>query len=102
MTGPSCWRTTGGGSTWTAERGRGERMLVVMQSDATAEQVAAVCDAIRAMGYQPAEMPGAQRMAVGLIGNDRRVDGAHIGGMAGVAEVINVSSPYKQVSREWR
>jgi 3-deoxy-7-phosphoheptulonate synthase len=77
-------------------------MLVVMQSDATADQVSAVCDAIRAMGYQPVEMPGAQRTAVGLIGNDRRVDGAHIGGMPGVAEVINVSSPYKQVSREWR
>jgi 3-deoxy-7-phosphoheptulonate synthase len=77
-------------------------MLVVMQSGATPEEIGAVCDAIRAMGFQPVEMPGAQRMAVGLIGNDRRVDGTHITGMAGVAEVIHVSSPYKQVSREWR
>ena len=77
-------------------------MLVVMQSGATPEQIEAVCDAIRAMGFQPVAMPGAQRTAVGLVGNDRRVDGTHIGAMAGVAEVIPVSSPYKQVSREWR
>ena len=77
-------------------------MLVVMQSDATQAQIDAVCAAIREMGFQPAPMPGAQRTAVGLIGNDGQVDGSHISGMAGVAQVIYVSKPYKQVSREWR
>jgi 3-deoxy-7-phosphoheptulonate synthase len=77
-------------------------MLVVMQRDATQAQVDAVCDAIREMGYEPVPMPGAQRTAVGLIGNDRQVDGSHISGMGGVAQVLAVSKPYKQVSREWR
>ncbi|MDF1505176.1 3-deoxy-7-phosphoheptulonate synthase [Roseisolibacter sp. H3M3-2] len=77
-------------------------MLVVMQSDATQGQIDAVCDAIRDMGFQPVPMPGAQRTAVGLIGNDGQVDGSHISGMAGVGQVLYVSKPYKQVSREWR
>ena len=77
-------------------------MLVVMQRDATQADIDRVCDAIRAMGFQPAPMPGAQRTAVGLIGNDGQVDGSHIEGMAGVAQVLYVSKPYKQVSREWR
>ncbi|MGZ8493504.1 MAG: 3-deoxy-7-phosphoheptulonate synthase [Gemmatirosa sp.] len=77
-------------------------MLVVMQRDATQAQVDAVCDAIREMGYEPVPMPGAQRTAVGLIGNDRQVDGSHISGMGGVAQVLAVSKPYKQASREWR
>jgi 3-deoxy-7-phosphoheptulonate synthase len=77
-------------------------MLVVMQTDATQPQVDAVCEAIREMGFQPVPMPGAQRTAVGLIGNDGQVDGSHISGMAGVAQVLYVSKPYKQVSREWR
>jgi 3-deoxy-7-phosphoheptulonate synthase len=47
-------------------------------------------------------MPGAQRTAVGLVGNDGRVDGARVEGLPGVAQVIHVSQPYKQVSREWR
>src|SRR5918997_6860630 len=77
-------------------------MLVVMQSGATDADIEAGCEAIRAMGYQPVPMPGAQRTAVGLVGNDRQVDGSHIAGMPGVAQVLNVSKPYKQVSREWR
>src|SRR6185312_10268624 len=44
----------------------------------------------------------AQRTAVGLVGNDGRVDGSRIEALAGVAQVIHVTQPYKQVSREWR
>ena len=47
-------------------------------------------------------MPGEQRTAVGLVGNDGRVDGSRIEALPGVAEVIHVSKPYKQVSREWQ
>jgi 3-deoxy-7-phosphoheptulonate synthase len=54
------------------------------------------------MGYTPAPMPGAQRTAVGLVGNDGRVDDSLIVELPGVARVIHVSNPYKQVSREWR
>ncbi len=77
-------------------------MLVVMQADATPSQIEGVCDAIREMGFEPLPMPGAQRTAVGLIGNDGQVDGSHISAMGGVAQVLYVSKPYKQVSREWK
>ena len=77
-------------------------MLVVMSHTATEADVEGVCNAIRAMGYTPAPMPGAQRTAVGLIGNDGRVDDSLIAELPGVAKVIHVSNPYKQVSREWR
>jgi 3-deoxy-7-phosphoheptulonate synthase len=39
---------------------------------------------------------------VGLIGNDGGVDSARLQGLGGVLEVIPVTHPYKQVSREWR
>jgi len=77
-------------------------MLVVMKGDATPEQIDAVCDAIKAMGFQPAPMPGAQRTAIGLVGNEGPVDGSAIGAMNGVAQIIYVSKQFKQVSREWR
>ena len=77
-------------------------MLVVMSHNATAAQIDAVCATITSMGYTPAPMPGAQRTAVGLIGNDGRVDDTLIAELPGVAQVIHVSNPYKQVSREWR
>jgi 3-deoxy-7-phosphoheptulonate synthase len=77
-------------------------MLVVMEHGATDAQVARVVEVIVEMGYQARPMPGAQRTSVGLIGNDGRVDGSRLESLDGVAEVIHVSKPYKQVSREWR
>ncbi len=77
-------------------------MLVVMTTHATPEQVADVCTAIGHLGFEARPMPGGQRTAIGVVGNDRRVEDSTIAGLPGVAEVIHVSSPYKQVSREWK
>src|SRR5215210_7496837 len=77
-------------------------MLVVMQHDATAKDVDRVVSVIEEMGYEGRPMPGAQRTAVGLVGNDGRVDSSRLEALPGVAQVIHVSQPYKQVSREWR
>ena len=77
-------------------------MLVVMENHATQAQIDRVVKVIEEMGYQARPMPGEQRMAVGLVGNDGRVDSSRIEALDGVAEVIHVSKPYKQVSREWK
>src|SRR5438477_5470650 len=77
-------------------------MLVVMEHDATAKDVDRVVSIIHEMGYEARPMPGAQRTAVGLVGNDGRVDASRLEGLPGVAEIIHVSQPYKQVSREWK
>jgi 3-deoxy-7-phosphoheptulonate synthase len=77
-------------------------MLVVMRHDATPEQIQAVVDTIEEMGYEARPMPGKQRTAVGLVGNDGRVDAGRVEALSGILEVIHVSKPYKQVSWEWR
>ncbi len=77
-------------------------MLVVMKHTAGPEDVDRVVETIRTMGYDARPIPGHQRTAVGLIGNDGRVDSARLEGLPGVLEVIAVTKPYKQVSREWR
>jgi large subunit ribosomal protein L14 len=45
-------------------------------------------------------MPGEQRTAVGLIGNDGPVDDSTVVGMPGVASVLHVSKPYNSGARE--
>jgi len=77
-------------------------MLVVMRHDASQEDVRRVVTTIEEMGYEARPMPGRQRTTVGLVGNDGRVDGARVQALPGVAEVIFVTKPYKQVSREWK
>ncbi len=75
-------------------------MLVVMQAQATEEQVRAVCQKIEALGYRAHSMPGAQRTAIGITGNKGEVDSGSLEEMPGVQEVIRVSKPYKLVSRD--
>jgi 3-deoxy-7-phosphoheptulonate synthase len=77
-------------------------MLVVMQHGATPDEVRRVVETMEELGYQARPMPGAQRTAVGLVGNDGRVDATRLAALPGVKEIIHVTQPYKQVSREWR
>ncbi len=75
-------------------------MLVVMKAHATDEQVKAVCQKIESLGLKPHSIPGAQRVAIGITGNQGTVDSGSIEEMSGVGEVIRVSKPYKLVSRD--
>ena len=77
-------------------------MLIVMHHRATAEQIQRVVETIGEMGYRAKPMQGLQRISIGLVGNDGRVESARLEGLPGVREIIKVSKPYKQVSREWR
>ena len=75
-------------------------MLVVMQSNATEEQVRAVCQRIEALGFRPHPIPGAGRTAIGITGNSGAVDTSSLESMPGVVECIPVSKPYKLVGRD--
>ncbi|HEX8454562.1 MAG TPA: 3-deoxy-7-phosphoheptulonate synthase [Longimicrobium sp.] len=73
-----------------------------MRHDATPEDIQGVVDMMEEMGYEARPMPGKQRTAIGLVGNDGKVNADRLESLSGVMEVIHVSQPYKQVSREWR
>jgi 3-deoxy-7-phosphoheptulonate synthase len=77
-------------------------MLIVMKAEATQEQIAAVCDVIRELGFKPHSMPGATRTAIGVTGNQGAIDPTHFEDLPGVAEAIRVTKPYKLVSRDIR
>ena len=75
-------------------------MLVVMQSQATEQQIRAVCERIESLGYKAHPIPGSGRTAIGITGNTGTVDIASVESMPGVVECIPVSKPYKLVSRD--
>jgi 3-deoxy-7-phosphoheptulonate synthase len=77
-------------------------MLIVMRHGAAEDEIQRVVQTIEEMGYQARPMPGKQRTTVGLVGNDGRVDGSRLAALPGVQEIIHVTKPYKQVSREWQ
>jgi 3-deoxy-7-phosphoheptulonate synthase len=75
-------------------------MLVVMQSQATEEQIRAVCERIESLGLKAHPIPGAARTAIGITGNNGEIGVASIESMSGVVECIPVTKPYKLVSRD--
>ena len=75
-------------------------MLIVMKAEATDAQVEEVLQIIRDLGYKPHPMPGETRTAIGITGNQGTIDPVHFENLAGVAEAIRVSKPYKLVGRD--
>ena len=75
-------------------------MLVVMKAQATPEEIQAVCAHIEQLGFRPHPLPGAQRTAIGITGNQGEVDRGNLEALPGVAEVIRVSKAYKLASRD--
>jgi 3-deoxy-7-phosphoheptulonate synthase len=75
-------------------------MLVVMKAQATPEEIRVVCEHIEKLGFRAHPLPGAQRTAIGITGNQGEVDRGNLEELSGVAEVIRVSKPYKLASRD--
>jgi len=75
-------------------------MLVVMEAAARPEQVEAVVRHIEKMGLKAHPIPGANRTAIGITGQQGAADPEILENFPGVREVIRVSHPYKLVSRE--
>ena len=77
-------------------------MLIVMKSDATDSQIESVLNVIEHLGFKGHPMPGATRTAIGITGNQGAVDPSHFENLAGVAEAIRVSKPYKLITLDLR
>jgi 3-deoxy-7-phosphoheptulonate synthase len=71
-----------------------------MKAQATPEQIQAVCEYIEQLGFRAHPLPGAQRTAIGITGNQGEVERGSIEDLSGVAEVIRVTKAYKLASRD--
>src|SRR5580765_1537934 len=77
-------------------------MLIVMKSDATEAQDDAVLRIVEELGIKAHPLPGATRTAIGIPGNQGAVDPSHFENLAGVADAIRVSKPYKLITLDLR
>ena len=77
-------------------------MLIVMTPGATASEIDAVVNVVEAVGFRAHPMPGATRTAIGITGNEGPIDGRRFENLAGVAEVIRVTKPYKLITLDLR
>jgi 3-deoxy-7-phosphoheptulonate synthase len=76
-------------------------MLIVMHHWATDKDEDVVKKTITSMGFKPVAIPGAERTAIGIIGNQGWVDDAPFKGNKAIMEILHVTKPYKLVSRDF-
>jgi 3-deoxy-7-phosphoheptulonate synthase len=76
-------------------------MLIVMEHGATPEQIQAVVGVVQRLGFTPQPIPGQNRVAIGVLGNQAYVDEEPFRDLAGIQELIHVTKPYKLVSRDF-
>lgn len=77
-------------------------MLIVMDKEATQEQIQAVVAKIESLGFVAQPIPGGERVAIGILRNPGPVDPALFLDMPGVTQAIPVTKPYKLVGREFK
>jgi 3-deoxy-7-phosphoheptulonate synthase len=76
-------------------------MLIVLHPSASARDVEQIKKSITMMGLKPVAIPGAERTAIGVIGNQGWVDDSPLRGNKAIQEIIHVTKPYKLVSRDF-
>ena len=76
-------------------------MVIIMNPDATVENIEGVVKAIEGVGLTAKIMEGSQQKIVGVIGDKTRVGSLAIEAMGGVEKTVAISKSYKLASREF-
>jgi 3-deoxy-7-phosphoheptulonate synthase len=77
-------------------------MIIVMKRTATEEDITAVSTKLEALGFKARRIVGEERSVIGAVGKAYRPPKDLFVEMPGVAEVVEVSKPYKIVAREFK
>ena len=76
-------------------------MVIIMDPDATAENIKSVISVIHDAGLEAKVMEGAAQQIVGVIGDKRRLGEVNFESMKGVETTVAISKSYKLASREF-
>ncbi len=73
-----------------------------MKPGASASDIERVLEVIETLGFRGHTLPGENRTAIGVTGNQGSIDPAHFENLSGVADAIRVTKPYKLISKDLR
>lgn len=76
-------------------------MLILMKSNASAEQLEAVAARVTELGLTPHPLKSSSRTVVGVTGEGNGLDPAVFSALAGVSKVVRLGVPFKLAAREF-
>ncbi|MBI2328913.1 MAG: 3-deoxy-7-phosphoheptulonate synthase [Chloroflexi bacterium] len=75
--------------------------MIIMQTDATPEEIAQVIKEVKRYGLRADVSRGAYRTVIGLVGDETKMPFDHLATLPGVKEAFMIDTPYKLISREY-
>jgi len=77
-------------------------MVIIMKAGASAQAIAGVVSRIESEGMRAHLSQGEERTIIGMVGDERPIDGEQLEVMDGVERVLAILRPYKLASRDFR
>ena len=77
-------------------------MVIIMEHDATKQQVEDIIDKLHELGYNVHKSTGVDHTLLGVIGDVSKLDARDMLVLPGVADAYRITAPYKLVSREFQ
>jgi 3-deoxy-7-phosphoheptulonate synthase len=77
-------------------------MIIVLKPEATEQDIEHLVDRLRSLGLKSQIMKGEERTVVGVIGDERILQGQPLSVFPGVESVTPILAPWKLVSREFQ
>jgi 3-deoxy-7-phosphoheptulonate synthase len=75
--------------------------MIIMKKDTSPEQLQHVIDEVTKVGLRTDVSHGQHLTVIGLVGDERQVDFAHLAALPGVKEARMIEAPYKLINREY-
>ena len=75
--------------------------MIIMEKNATTEQIQKVVSEVRKSGLRADVSKGKFLTIIGLIGDESRVSFSHLATFPGVKQAESVETPYKLISRDY-
>ena len=75
--------------------------MIIMNTDATQEQIDRVMREVEEYGLRAAAIKGDYRTVIGLVGDEEKIPIDHFAALPGVKEARTIDMPYKLISREY-
>jgi len=77
-------------------------MIIVMQQNATREQIKDVAARVEDLGFRAHLSTGEERTIIGVIGDERQLQGSPLEILPGVERIVPILAPYKLASRDFK
>ncbi|OQA53244.1 MAG: Phospho-2-dehydro-3-deoxyheptonate aldolase [Candidatus Omnitrophica bacterium ADurb.Bin292] len=77
-------------------------MIIVLKKNATPQEIDHICTKVRELGLTPNVSRGVERVVIGVIGDEEKLQVQPLEVFPGVEHVMSILKPYKLASRDYR